>query len=99
MQFSFHGDLISPTLEAEAAATKARVLVLHGAADPYVPQADVEQWIDVMQGSGADWQLVQYSDAVHSFTNPAANSDGSRYDERATKRAFAQMEQLFAEMW
>ena len=96
---SFHGDLISPTLEADAAKTQAKVLVLHGAADPYVPQSDVDQWISVMLSTGVDWQFVQYAEAVHSFTNPDANSDGSRYHERTAKRAYAQMYSLFAEIW
>lgn len=96
---SFHGDLISPTLQADAAATKAKVLVLHGADDPYVPQSDVSTFVDTMMKTGVDWQLVQYSGTVHSFTNPAAKSDGSRYNETSAKRSFAAMESLLSEIW
>ncbi|MFP4283230.1 MAG: dienelactone hydrolase family protein, partial [Opitutales bacterium] len=97
---SFHGDLLSPTLEEDAAQTTAKVLVLHGAEDPYVPQGDVEQWIDVMLETEVDWTLVQYAGAVHSFTDPEANSPGqSAYHARTAKRAFALMHALFEEIW
>lgn len=94
---SFHGDLKSPTLAADADQIKIPLLVLHGADDPYVPQSDVTAFISAMQKGGvADWTLVQYSGAVHSFTNPDANSDGSRYHPRTAQRAFAMLED-FAE--
>lgn len=97
---SFHGDLISPTLEADAANTTAKVLVLHGAADPYVPRADVRQFTDVMLQTDVDWQLVEYSGTVHSFTNPAAQAAGqSEYNATSSARAFAAMQALFEEIW
>lgn len=96
---TFHGDLVSPTLEADAGKTKAKVLVLHGADDPYVPQADVQQFISVMQKTDVDWQLVQYSGTVHSFTNPDADSDGSRFNRTSSYRAFEAMEELLEEIW
>lgn len=96
---TFHGDLMSPTLAEDAAKTKAKVLVLHGADDPYVPQADVQTFVSTMQGTDVDWQLVQYSHTVHSFTNPEADSDGSRYNELSSDRSFAAMRSLFHELW
>ena len=96
---SFHGDLLSPTLESDAVQTKASVLVLHGAADPYVPQADVQKWISVMNETDVDWTLVQFAGAVHSFTNPEANSDGSKYNQTVNERSFKMMRQLFDELW
>lgn len=97
---SFHGDLVSPTLEADAAATVAKVLVLHGAADPYVPQSDVQEFVTAMLNTDADWQLVQFSGTVHSFTNPDANTIGqSDYNELSADRAFEMMDELFEELW
>ena len=96
---SFHGDLLSPTLAADAAQTKAKVLVLHGADDPYVPQEHVATFIATMQATDVDWQLVQYSGAVHSFTDPNADSDGARYHATSAKRSFAAMRALFDELW
>jgi len=96
---SFHGDLVSPTLEADAANVKIPLLVLHGADDPYVPQEHVQQFIAAMQAGGVDdWQLVQFSGAVHSFTDPTANSDGARYHERTANRAFEMMEEFAEEV-
>jgi len=96
---SFHGDLISPTLEVDAAKTTAKVLVLHGADDPYVPQDHVQTFVSTMHDTTVDWQLIQYSDTVHSFTNPAANSGGSKYNKVSAKRSFAAMHFLFGEIW
>ena len=57
---SFHGDLLSPTLAADADKVRTPMLILHGAADPYVPQGDVQRFISAMQkGQVDDWQLVQ----------------------------------------
>lgn len=89
---SFHGDLASPTLEADADKVKTPLLVLHGAEDPYVPQSDVRAFIAAMRDGGVnDWTLVQFSNTVHSFTDPTADSDGARYQPRSAKRAFAMM--------
>ncbi|MGZ0656848.1 dienelactone hydrolase family protein [Coraliomargarita sp. W4R72] len=90
---SFHGDLQSPTLTADTQNIKIPVLVLHGADDPYVPQADVQSFIEAMTSAEVDdWTLVQFSGAVHSFTNPEAKSAGSHYDDRTSQRAFEMME-------
>lgn len=96
---SFHGDLASPTLAADAGKTTAKVLVCHGADDPHVPQQDVQTWIEAMRATDVDWQLVQYSGTVHSFTDPTAASDGSRYHERSAQRAFASMHALLRSLW
>lgn len=95
---SFHGDLISPTLEADAAAIRGPVLVLHGAADPLVPDDHVNMFKQAMAGTEVDWTFISYGGAVHSFTDPTANAPGrAMYDERTAKRAFREMHSLFAE--
>ena len=97
---SFHGDLISPTLETDAENTKATVLVLHGAEDPYVPQEDVQAFVAAMRETDADWQLVQFSNTVHSFTDPLADNPGAAmYNPIAAERAFEYMEELLEELW
>ncbi len=96
---SFHGDLLSPTLENDAENVRIPSLVLHGADDPYVPQAHVESFIAAMQDGGVDdWQLVQFSGAVHSFTDPTADSEGARYHKRTAERAFEMMEDFAEEV-
>mgnify|MGYP001051842133 CR=1 FL=1 len=44
----FHGDLKSPTLKSDTKQIKMPVLVLLGADDPYVPQADVQTFVETM---------------------------------------------------
>lgn len=96
---SFHGDLASPTLADDADAVKIPQLVLHGADDPYVPQDDVRAWIAAMRDAEVeDWTLVQFGNTVHSFTDPTADSDGARYNERTADRAFEMLED-FAKDW
>lgn len=94
---SFHGDLDSPLL-SDAGQTKASVLVLHGADDPYVPASEVTAFIDAYKATDVDWQLVQFSGTVHSFTNPLADSPGkAAYNARSCHRAYEYMEELFEE--
>ncbi|WP_269524083.1 dienelactone hydrolase family protein [Coraliomargarita parva] len=96
---SFHGDLMSPTL-SDSEDIEIPVLVLHGADDPYVPKEDVDTFINAMKaGEVDDWRLVMFSGAVHSFTNPEADSDGSRYDARTAKRAFEMMHDFADELF
>lgn len=96
---SFHGDLMSPTLATDTQQIKIPVLVLHGADDPHVPPADVQTFVQTMKSGGVDdWTLVEFSGAVHSFTNPDANSDSARYHARTAKRAFKMMHDFAAEV-
>ncbi|MFA5677914.1 MAG: dienelactone hydrolase family protein [Pseudomonas sp.] len=95
---SFHGNLDTPD-NSEADAIKMPILVLHGADDPYVPPEQVAAFENEMrQAQVADWQLISYGGAVHSFTDPTANSPGqAQYDERVANRAFDQMRLFFNE--
>jgi dienelactone hydrolase len=48
-----------------------------------------------------DWQLVRYSGAVHSFTNPGAgddNSKGAAYNAAADRRSWIAMKDFFDEV-
>jgi dienelactone hydrolase len=97
---SFHGSLATPNA-ADAKNIKGKVLVLHGADDPYVKQADVTAFMDEMRAAGVDWQLVQYSGAVHSFTDKRAggdNSKGAAYNENADRRSWLAMKSFFEEV-
>ena len=97
---SFHGDLVSPTLQADSERIQGKVLVLHGAADPLVPHEDVVAFADAMNATEVDWSLIAYGGAVHSFTNPHADSPGtSQYDETAARRSHAAMRALLDEVW
>lgn len=72
---SLHGSL--PTPEAGAGETcKARILVLHGAADPIVPEAKVEAFKKAVAAEKLDLTFVAYAGATHAYTNPASAADG-----------------------
>jgi dienelactone hydrolase len=107
---TFHGTLSNPTPE-DAKNIKARVLVLHGADDPAVPQKEVDAFEKEMRDASKerkakgdtelDWQLVAYGNTVHSFTDRSAgddNSKGSAYNETADKRSWAAMQVFFKEI-
>jgi dienelactone hydrolase len=98
---TFHGSLSSATPE-EAKNIKGKVLVLHGADDPYVKQADVTAFMDEMRKGGVDWELVQYSGAVHAFTVKGAgtdNSKGAAYNAEADRRSWQAMKDFFSEVF
>lgn len=45
-----------------------------------------------MTRAGADWQFVNFGDAVHCFTEVGADSPGCKYDADAARRAYGMME-------
>jgi dienelactone hydrolase len=98
---TFHGGLSTPNA-ADAKNITGKVLVLHGADDPFVKQDDVTAFMKEMRDAGVDWQLVQYSGAVHSFTDKRAgndNSKGAAYNEAADRRSWQAMKDFFAEIF
>ena len=98
---SFHGGLDSPAPQ-DAKNIRARVLALHGADDPYVPQDQVAAFETEMREGGVDWQLLAYGGAVHGFTNPANgndNSKGAAYNAKADQRSWLAMQQFFNELF
>ena len=97
---TFHGGLDTPTRDAKN--IKCKVLICHGADDPYVPATDVAALQDELRKAGVDWQMIYYSGAVHSFTRPDAgndNSKGAAYNEKADKRSWEAMKEFFGEIF
>ena len=77
---------------------KARLLALHGADDPFVPRTDIAAFTDDLRKVGADWTFVEFSGAVHSYTDVDAKVPGkSMYDEKTAKRAYSMMRAFFDE--
>ena len=56
---SFHGNLDTPN-PADARNIKGKVLVLHGADDPFVPSQQVSTFQEEMRQAEVDWQMVIY---------------------------------------
>ncbi len=100
---SFHGGLDSaPGMTAEAGKIPAKILVLHGAADTYVPAEQVAGFQKEMTDAKADWQIIIYSGAVHAFTQMEAGSDSSKgvaYHEAADRRSWKAMQSFFTELF
>lgn len=98
---SFHGGLSTPQPQ-DAARIQGQVLVLHGADDPHVKPEEVEAFQKEMNDAGVTWQMNYYSDAVHSFTKPAAgndNSKGAAYNAVADRRSWAAMRIFYEEIF
>jgi dienelactone hydrolase len=98
---AFHAGLEFPN-KLRRGAVRAKVLVLNGGADPMVPPAQREDFIEEMQASGADLQFILYGGAMHAFTNPNADKfkiKGVSYNEKAEKRSFQALQSFFEEVF
>jgi len=98
---SFHGALDS-TNPADGKNIKAKLLILHGADDPFVKKEDIEAFQNELRGGKVDWQMVYYANAVHAFTQPWVgndNSKGAAYNPEAARRSWQAMKDFFAELF
>lgn len=87
---SFHGGLGKEASRPTTPIT-TKVLICHGADDPFVPKEEITAFQQEMRDTKADWQMIYYANSVHSFTNPEAgndNSKGAAYNPVAAKRSF-----------
>jgi dienelactone hydrolase len=97
---SFHGGLAPP--DAGDGEIKAKILILHGADDPMVPDAKVQPVIEALRAKKADWQLVYYGGAVHSFSNPKAGGTGIpgvAYHKATADRSWRLMKSFLDELF
>lgn len=74
---SFHGSLGG--VKPDKNILKAKVLVCHGAADPYT-NPEVEEFKKEMDKAGIDYTFKVYPDASHAFSNPNATAKGIKYN-------------------
>jgi len=98
---TFHGALAT-TSPAQPGKVRARVLVLAGGADPFVPPEQLEAFKREMQAAGARFEVITYPGAKHGFTNPNAAQYGMpqlAYDAAADRESWAAMLKLFKEIW
>jgi len=98
---TFHAALNTPGPE-DAKNIKGKVLVLHGADDPLVPDAEVLAFEKEMRNAKVDWQLISYGNTVHSFTNWDLDSDHSKpaaYNVKSDARSWAAMRAFFEEIF
>ncbi len=98
---SFHGGLDAPNPD-DGKNIKCKVLVLHGADDPFSSPRDIAALENEMRQGGVDWQLVKFGGAVHAFTQPMAgndNSKGAAYNEKGDRRSWEYMKLFFDEIF
>ncbi|UQD56661.1 dienelactone hydrolase family protein [Flavobacterium sp. K5-23] len=97
---SFHGGLGRDPARPTEPIT-AKVLVCHGADDPFESKEEITAFQQEMRDTKADWQMIYYANAVHSFTNPEAgndNSKGAAYNEKAAKRSWEHLKLFLNEV-
>jgi dienelactone hydrolase len=97
---SFHGGLGKDAARPTEAIT-TKVLVCHGADDPYEPATGVAAFQQEMRDTKADWQMIYYANAVHGFTNPEYgndNSKGAAYNATAARRSFEHLKLFLNEV-
>ena len=98
---SFHGGLGTPT-PGDAKAINGRVLVLHGADDPFVPPAEVAAFKKEMADAEVAYEFVAYPGAVHSFTHWTAGDDASKgaaYNKEADEKSWEAMKAFLAQVF
>ncbi|MES1181619.1 MAG: dienelactone hydrolase family protein, partial [Flavobacterium sp.] len=83
----------------------AKILVLHGADDKFVPETEVAAFKKQMDSIGAAYTFKSYPGATHAFTNPDATAMGKKfelpiaYNAAADTASWKEMRTFFAELF
>jgi dienelactone hydrolase len=86
--------------ESDPRKIACKVMVCAGIQDPLIPPTARERLIDLMIAADADWQLLVYGGAGHSFTDKSVDAMGLKgffYHQRTDARSWAAMKHLFDE--
>lgn len=100
---SFHGSLIGTPANKDLLT--AKILVLHGADDKFVPETEVAAFKKQMDSIGAAYTFKSYPGATHAFTNPDATAMGKKfelpiaYNAAADTASWKEMRTFFAELF
>jgi dienelactone hydrolase len=101
---SFHG-MLSAAKPAQPGDIKAKILVMTGADDPFVPADQVAQFKQEMDAAKVDYKVIVYPGAKHSFTNPGADKYGKKfnlplaYNKAADHASWNAMQDFFREIF
>ena len=99
---AFHAGLGAAGSPAAAGKVKAKILVLNGAADPFIKPESVDAFKKEMAAASVDYRYIDYPGAVHAFTNPEATDKGKQfnlplaYDPEADKQSKAEASKFFS---
>ena len=100
---SFHGGLQGVPPAKNTVASK--ILVLNGAADPYVPAQDIANFKKQLDSAGVPYTFKDYPGALHAFTNPQADEFAKKfkmevgYNADADRNSWNDMKSFFADLW
>jgi len=101
---SFHGNL-KANVKAKKGSVKAEVLVLNGAADPFVSAKSIKAFKKEMKKLKIKYKFVNYPGAKHAFTNPEATAKGKKfkiplaYQKEADEKSWAEMKTFFTRIF
>jgi dienelactone hydrolase len=98
---SFHGVLATP-MPMKPNTYEGKILVLHGADDPVVPDDQTMAFWREMRDAKANWEFVAYGKALHTFTNWLMPEDGpppAAYNKQADRRSWIAMQNFFGEIF
>jgi dienelactone hydrolase len=101
---SFHGELTA-VKPAQPGTIKAKILVLTGGNDQFVPPEKVEAFKKEMKAAGADFRIISYPGAMHSFTNPEADALGKKfklpigYNAQADQKSWDEMKRFLKDLF
>jgi dienelactone hydrolase len=88
---SFHGGL-KRLGKTSAKKINANVVVLHGAEDPFIPKADLDECVSEMKVARS-FVFKSYPGAVHAFTVPSMGFSvkGAAYNEAADRASWQEL--------
>jgi dienelactone hydrolase len=96
---TFHAAVPTPEPE-QAKGIKAKLLLCHGAADPFVKDETLQKAREAFEAAQVDYEMNYYGRAEHSFTVPDIGRVGVKglaYNAEADRRSWQDMQQLFRE--
>jgi dienelactone hydrolase len=96
---SFHGALVVPESTKDI---KARILILHGADDPFVTPDAVQKLRAALDQGKVNYRFVSYPGTVHGFTVPNSEKSGVKgvaYNAEADRQSWLEMVKLFQEVF
>lgn len=94
---TFHAAVPTPEPE-QAQAIKAKIVICHGAADPFVKDETLQKARSAFEAANVNYQMNYYGGAEHSFTVPdiaRAGVKGLAYHAEADRRSWEEMQLLF----
>jgi dienelactone hydrolase len=99
---AFHANLSNPHAQKNVEKIGTKILVAHGGSDDFVPQEQLNAFMQEMAKAGADFDVKIYPGAKHSFTNPEADKhgiEGVKYDAEADRKSWEDMKIFLSEVF